>query len=87
MTLGQYFAIPGNEEKTIDGLLLQIPEDVEQLTDNPLKQAYIVSLHANGTGIFISEQPLQERPRTIIPIYPKRRTDVLEWEIIEPTKP
>lgn len=67
----------------INTYLLAIPkEGIEQLTDTPLTEGYIVSMHAKPGGWFMSPDPPDSPTRRLIPTYGNPR-DMLEWDIIE----
>ena len=62
---------------------LRIPkEGIEQLTDTPLEEGYIVSFHTHPGGWFMSEDPPDAPKRGLIPTYGDN-VGILEWEIVE----
>jgi hypothetical protein len=61
---------------------VKIPDNVEQLGSKQLKEGWIVMLHANGRGLFISPDPPGSGNRQLIAAYPQDRRDVLNWEVI-----
>ncbi len=62
--------------------LLAIPDNVEQLTDKPLKHGYIAMIHNTGQGVFMSSDSPTAKKRQLIPTYPINRSDIREWEVI-----
>lgn len=71
------------EDISLDRVKVKIPDDVIFLPkERRLEEAYIVSLHANGTGMFVSiDRPVNSYQ--IFPVYPPSRESVLEWLIVD----
>ena len=67
----------------ISSILLEIPNDCEQLTDENLKKAYFVSLHTNGNCLFVSKQKKTFGDRQIFLIYPSKGNPLHDWEVLK----
>lgn len=63
---------------------LRVPQDgsVKQLTDNPIKEGWIVSMYSVPGGWFMSASPPDDKVRHLIPTYGSNEA-ILEWELAE----
>jgi hypothetical protein len=71
-------------DTNLGSIKVKLPDDVEVLDDRTPKECYISGMHATGTGIFVSEfGPDHKGEKSIYPVYPENRIDILEWDVIE----
>lgn len=67
----------------LKGIRFKIPDNVEFLPkERRLEEAYIISLHANGTGMFLAKD-ISSTEIHLFPAYPPTRESVLEWVIVD----
>lgn len=64
-----------------NSILLEIPEDCHQPSEDKLKTGYLVSLHANGIGLFVATEI--NKNRRIYPIYPSKENPLRNWKVLE----
>lgn len=64
-------------------ILLEIPEDCNQIMDTKFKEAYFVAFHNNGTGLFITNKPKSDTSGVpLYPIYPSVDNPLRNWNVI-----
>lgn len=68
---------------SLKGIRFKIPDNVKFLPkERRLEEAYIVSLHANGTGMFLARE-ISDGEIHLFPAYPPTRESILEWIIVD----